>query len=635
MCQSTIIMTKVSLVFPPTFVFPSYAPPLGIAYLRSYLQSVLPATNVETIDSNLVFLNALIEKPEITISLIKKFCMVSNALPPDVVLMLKSKTEFPTLFRMFTESPFFSDDWVYQKSLSTLSRYMARLLEYASLLFKNAAATSCPLEHAAELLSLLGLRSLVDRRYDIVGFSVLYSVQIPVSFLAARAIRQILPNTLIVLGGAAVSQMPSNSYEAFIYKNSPFDCLCIGEGEIPLLSLVKRSSFGKNIQLQDIPNLVSRSSTGKIIRTIALPSHKVETQPFPCFDGFDLTRYHNPYPVFPILSSRGCSWHKCRFCDYNRNYLHSYRQRTVEHIVDEMEMRLKSIPSSSKSGFFAFEDSEIPPVRAERIAREIIRRKIKVKYFFLARPIKGFTSSVISLLRKSGCRLICFGVESFNQRILDLENKGTCCEDILKVIGRTKREGVKTYCLYFSGFPSQTIRDIAVEIDTIFNHHESMDLLASTTFTLFRNAEIINFENLIAPDFTKDKPLYQLAGKPVFSRAVPFVMKKGMSKEESETAMSIIRAVFLCLKGRQQLSVRSEYHTLMKSKNVCLDVVRRKFPIMPELSVYKRRIPRLVEEQKAMLKEIYPDNMFRRMFASAAVDVRNIFEAGIFQTDRK
>jgi len=52
--------------------------------------------------------------------------------------------------------------------------------------------------------------------------------------------------------------------------------------------------------------------------------------------------YLLPNPVLPILSSRGCYWKKCAFCDHFQNYSETYRARSAENIAAEIEYQKKN-----------------------------------------------------------------------------------------------------------------------------------------------------------------------------------------------------------------------------------------------------------------------------------------------------
>jgi len=59
-------------------------------------------------------------------------------------------------------------------------------------------------------------------------------------------------------------------------------------------------------------------------------------------------------------------------------------------------------------------------------------------------------------MKKAGCRLVMYGVESASPRVLDLIGKNMTVEKIKSGIAATKNAGIPSACFFMFGFPSET-----------------------------------------------------------------------------------------------------------------------------------------------------------------------------------
>jgi hypothetical protein len=64
-------------------------------------------------------------------------------------------------------------------------------------------------------------------------------------------------------------------------------------------------------------------------------------------------------------------------------------------------------------------------------------------------------AELLKRMKRAGCRLIHFGVESGSQRVLDSTNKKITLEAIRRGIRLTKEAGIETACFFMFGFPGE------------------------------------------------------------------------------------------------------------------------------------------------------------------------------------
>ena len=74
----------------------------------------------------------------------------------------------------------------------------------------------------------------------------------------------------------------------------------------------------------------------------------------------------------------------------------------------------------------------------------------------MARPTGDFDRECLVLMYESGCRFVMWGLESGNQRVLDLIEKGTVLEDIRRVLRESAEAGLFNHVFTIFGYPTET-----------------------------------------------------------------------------------------------------------------------------------------------------------------------------------
>jgi len=560
---------RILLLFPPNYKYPAATPPLGIAYLKSYvLSSFDESVDVDCVDVNIQAINKLISTTDVSEYISK---LSTGILDKQDKESLRSVSEIPittiaNISNNINTHESFGDNVVYVNSVKIVSDYISA---FSRIIFKSAehinkGCVEVQNDYDLELFcKILGITEINFQEYDLVGLSALYTDQITLSILISSLIKYKSINTAVMLGGAAITQMPEENYKSILFEGSAVDYICDGEGELTMLEYTRQCVTGK-YHLHEVPN-IRYFDNKKIIKTRRTLIQKLDAIPFPCLKDFDLTQYHSPAAIIPMITTRGCSWSKCKFCDYNRNYNSRYRVRSIDNIVDEIKEHCLQY-SNNGCLYVSFDDSEISAVRAERLAKKIIDNDINMRYLFLSRPTSLHTKERLKTIQLSGCIVICYGVESFNQKILDLERKGTNVPDIKLALNNAKSVGILTYCLYFVGFPGQTFCDLQVEFEEILKSYESIDLLAKTNFILLRNTAA-DMRNYLDEDYDRYQPLFYYENNPIYSRVIPFNMKQGLNAEDAAVAMELIHDFYLSLKGLRDGKLRPEYHEIISRKD--------------------------------------------------------------------
>lgn len=159
------------------------------------------------------------------------------------------------------------------------------------------------------------------------------------------------------------------------------------------------------------------------------------------------------HPVMSIISGRGCPF-KCTYCLYPQTmHGHSYRYRSVENVVAEFEYIKYNFPRVAE--IFVEDDTlTVNKKRCRELSEELIRRNVNMTFTCNSRAdIDAYT---LQMLHKAGCRLLCVGVESADQEILDNVQKRITLDKIRTFMKDAKSAGLMVHGCFMVGNPGET-----------------------------------------------------------------------------------------------------------------------------------------------------------------------------------
>ncbi|MFH1327357.1 MAG: radical SAM protein, partial [Candidatus Bathyarchaeota archaeon] len=169
-----------------------------------------------------------------------------------------------------------------------------------------------------------------------------------------------------------------------------------------------------------------------------------------------------------IFTSRGCPFN-CTYCSSSLLFGKKFRARSPKNIVDEIEQFCNTYKSKDieiLDDLFIMDKK-----RTVAICQEITDRKLDLRWVCSAR-VDIITKELTETLKKAGCTMIYFGIESGCQRVLNLMRKGTKVQQAAQAIKWAKEVGVESLGSYVIGIPGETVEDMeqtikfAKELDT-------------------------------------------------------------------------------------------------------------------------------------------------------------------------
>ena len=204
----------------------------------------------------------------------------------------------------------------------------------------------------------------------------------------------------------------------------------------------------------------------------------LDSLPFPAWRHINPGDYYAPAkrnPFLTVISGRGCEG-RCSFCLTPQvMYGRDYRRRSPENVLDEIAYDIRLFPGLKE---IMFEDDTFTlqrhRARLEEICQGILDRRIKISWACNARPdIQDV--SILKLMKKSGCRMMCVGFESGNENILRNLAKGTTLELMKRFSQLSRKAGISVHGCFVIGGPGETPATIeetvkfaqGLKIDTI------------------------------------------------------------------------------------------------------------------------------------------------------------------------
>ncbi len=246
-----------------------------------------------------------------------------------------------------------------------------------------------------------------------------------------------------------------------VFKKYPIDFLIMGEVEI-VVPQVAKAKFN-NKPLSKALGLAYFKG-GKIIKTAPAPKFfDLNNMPFPAYDlsgGISCYRTGTQWPPFTnVFSSRGCPYH-CVFCSGHD----TYQARNPQNVVDELEWLVKNYKLKN---FYFFDDIfTVNQKRTKEICREIIKRGLKLRWSCGTR-VDCVSEDLLKEMKKAGCWMVCYGIESGNQEILDRNFKNFKLEQAEEAVKMAKKAGIATYAMLVLGLPGETKETIEKTIKFI------------------------------------------------------------------------------------------------------------------------------------------------------------------------
>lgn len=298
---------------------------------------------------------------------------------------------------------------------------------------------------------------------DWVGFSAMTS-SFPNAVRMAQTVKE-CSNAKTIIGGQHVSSVGPETLQQF----PCFDFMVIGEGEETALELTKKFET-KDTNYSDILGIAYRTPL-QIVKTPPRGLlQDLDSYPAPARDLVDLSLFgtHN-YLQFgkrltaSLVTTRGCPWH-CTYCSSHVTMGRKYREHSAEYVGEDIERMVKDFGITN----FIFWDDVFTASRKRihTVCEEFIKRGLgdKITWWCLSR-VDRLDEDSAKAMKRAGCQMISFGVESGNQETLDRMKKLASLDGAIEAVALCKKVGIRTQATFILGFPWETPRMMQDTID--------------------------------------------------------------------------------------------------------------------------------------------------------------------------
>ncbi|HMK52646.1 MAG TPA: lipid biosynthesis B12-binding/radical SAM protein [Thermodesulfobacteriota bacterium] len=261
-------------------------------------------------------------------------------------------------------------------------------------------------------------------RPDLIGISLrnLDNLTYPTSVSYLKEVEQVIgicrrsSSSRLVIGGSGFSLAPRE-----ILQHLDVDFGIVGEGEETFSELVRSLERGDPIspspcllvKEKSFPNLIE----GARVFPIQSPDRGL----------FQTKRYLEEGGMGNIQTKRGCPF-SCIYCTYPLLEGKRMRLRETEEVVEEVcHLAAEGVDYI----YFVDDIFNYPPSFAEDLCREMIRRKVEVKWSAFVNP--GFLNEeLLKWMKEAGCVGIEFGTDSGSVRMLKNYRKEFTQEEIIR-----------------------------------------------------------------------------------------------------------------------------------------------------------------------------------------------------------
>jgi ribosomal peptide maturation radical SAM protein 1 len=295
---------------------------------------------------------------------------------------------------------------------------------------------------------------ILRARPKLVGFSSMFQQRVA-SLALARLVKQSLPETFVVLGGADCADVMG----AETVRQFPFvDAVVSGEADLVFPELARRVLEGRPVS--GLPGVRTRDGLPAEIASGRFSDgpmvQDLDALPYPdysdYFKQFEASRYGPDWqPRIYLETSRGCWWGEkkhCTFCGLNSRSM-AFRSKSATRAMDEFVWLTRRHPGCAIHAT----DNILDMRYLENFVPQLAARRPRVKMFYEVKANLG--KEQLRLLRDAGVRHIQPGIESFSDPVLRLMRKGVSGLQNIQLLKWCKELGIEPGWNLIWGFPGE------------------------------------------------------------------------------------------------------------------------------------------------------------------------------------
>lgn len=263
---------------------------------------------------------------------------------------------------------------------------------------------------------------------------------------AASLAKEVCPSILTVAKGAHFHILDNESLTLY----PQLDCVIRGEYEITA------AEIGQGVPLNSIDGVTWRNANGEIIRNADRTFiSNLDTIPFPARH---LTRnelYIRPDTMevqTTIVTNRGCP-HSCIYCLAPLVSGKKNRYRSTDNVIAELE---ECVSVHGIKNFLFRSDLFTQNKKwVIELCQKIVERNLDINWASNSR-VDCINKEMLHWMKRAGCWIIAFGVESGNEDTLKHIKKNATVDQAREAINLCREVGIKSSIYLLMGLPWDT-----------------------------------------------------------------------------------------------------------------------------------------------------------------------------------
>ena len=291
----------------------------------------------------------------------------------------------------------------------------------------------------------------------------LYSYNLNESCRILALIKETFPRTHICVGGPHTGMFPAETIRL------PYvDSMVLGDGEEPFLQICRHvASDGRDaldrLAFTDLPpGTVTKRSQAAGYQSKPWSAADLDSLPIP---DLSLLGDHRRYRDFLsdrvmaiLTTSRGCPY-KCHYCSSESS---SYRSFSIPRVIEIMRHY-----ASQGVEYIEFWDETFNPNkrRLAEFADALLASGLKVPWGIRGSVVLHVPEDIMRKLKATGLRVMQFGVETSQPRLVKYLNKVIDQPTIEQAFASCHRAGVRTVANLMTNIPGSTREEMLADLD--------------------------------------------------------------------------------------------------------------------------------------------------------------------------
>ena len=361
---------------------------------------------------------------------------------------------------LLLETPFLSQTGTEEVRAYVKSKYNLALLSLGSYI---RAHSDLKVGMINMVKDRIAAQDLLDRLKGnppaVIGVS-LYTYNLNITYRMITLLKKEFPNSHICVGGPHVSIFP---IETLGLEN--IDSIVVGDGEFPFLKICRQVIKTGSLSRASLPpGTYIKDSLNTKTPLIPYMEKDLDSLPAPDLNLLgDFRRYRDflSNKIMGLLtSSRGCP-NLCHYCLSEKS---RYRRFSIEHTIDVMQKY-----SNMGVEYIEFWDETFntSKKRVADFADALLNADLKISWGIRGAVVNNIDSETIAKLKRTGLKLIRFGVETTVPRLLSYLHKDIELDQIKAAFDTCRSIGLRTVANLMINIPGQTRGELLLDLENL------------------------------------------------------------------------------------------------------------------------------------------------------------------------